>query len=114
VIVADVNLVAYLLLDGPHTGAARHVLELDPNWIAPPLWRIEFLNVLASTIRFKGLSIDEAALKWDHANRIVKTDGMNLRDMDILELSAASKLTVYDCFYVELAKQRSVKLVTAD
>jgi len=42
VIVADTNLITYLLLDGEHTEAAERVFALDSHWIAPALWRSEF------------------------------------------------------------------------
>ena len=52
-IVADVNLVAYLPINGPFTSAARAALVRDPHWIAPSLWRHEFLNILATSVRQK-------------------------------------------------------------
>lgn len=44
-IVADTNLVAYLLLEGPGTAQARDVFAKDPMWAAPILWRSEFVAV---------------------------------------------------------------------
>jgi hypothetical protein len=51
VIDADTNLVAYLLIDGDATPQARAAWQKDPDWILPPLWRSEFLNVLATSVR---------------------------------------------------------------
>ena len=50
-IVADTNLIAYLLLPGPLTDRAGRVYERDPVWVAPPLWRSEFRNVLVLHVR---------------------------------------------------------------
>ena len=43
-IVVDVNVIAYLLINGEKTVEARSVRELDSDWIVPDLWRDEFLN----------------------------------------------------------------------
>ena len=42
-IVADANLTVYLYVDGPHASEARDVLQRDPDWMVPPLWRSDFL-----------------------------------------------------------------------
>ena len=44
-IIADTNLVSYLLIEGERTVAVRRVHEKDPDWKLPTLWRSEFLNV---------------------------------------------------------------------
>ena len=50
-IVADTNMIAYLLLGGGGTALARSVFQRDLNWPAPVLWRSEFGNILAGYIR---------------------------------------------------------------
>ena len=42
----DVNLFVYLYVEGAHTSEVREVLQRDPEWVVPPLWHYEFLNVL--------------------------------------------------------------------
>jgi len=44
----DTNVVAYLLLNGPHTAQAEALLAHDPDWVGPPLWRSELRIVLAA------------------------------------------------------------------
>jgi len=39
VIVADTNLVAHLIMNGPNIRLAERVFESDPDWCAPLLWR---------------------------------------------------------------------------
>ena len=59
-IVADVNLIACLLLGGPEHALAQRVLERDPVWAAPLLWRSEFRNLLAAFMRQRDLSVRDA------------------------------------------------------
>ncbi|MGZ5446412.1 MAG: hypothetical protein ACXWLY_31220 [Thermoanaerobaculia bacterium] len=54
-IVADTNLVAYLLIEGDKTAAARAVWKKDSRWMLPTLWRSEFLNVLTTAVRSRVL-----------------------------------------------------------
>ena len=46
-IVVDTNILVYLYLPTKYTPHAEKLLENDPVWIAPYLWRSEFRNVLA-------------------------------------------------------------------
>lgn len=59
-IVVDTNIIAYLYLQGEHTVQAEKVLQKDSEWMAPPLWRSEFRNVLAFYLRQENLSLDDA------------------------------------------------------
>jgi predicted nucleic acid-binding protein len=50
-IVADVNLLAYLLIEGEFTEIAERAYARDRRWIAPRSHRFELLNVLATNAR---------------------------------------------------------------
>jgi hypothetical protein len=45
-IVADVSLLAHLLIPSPDSALAEAVYRKDPEWSAPILWRSELRNVL--------------------------------------------------------------------
>ncbi len=47
-IVVDVNVVAYYFIEGDKTALAREVMQADPDWRLPSLWRHEYLNVVAT------------------------------------------------------------------
>lgn len=68
-IVADANLIAYLLLGGPEKPLAQRVLGRDPVWAAPLLWRSEFRSVLAAFMLQRGLSLRELAVPVVTADR---------------------------------------------
>jgi predicted nucleic acid-binding protein len=113
-IVADVNLIAYLLIDGPSTSAARDALRRDDAWIAPPLWRSEFVNVFATNVRENQFSIDQAMAKLAAADMLVQTSRTSIADRDVIEVSVTSRIATYDCSYVWLARRLGLKLITGD
>jgi predicted nucleic acid-binding protein len=59
-IVVDSNVLAYLYLPGEYTSAAEALLERDPDWASPILWRSEFRNILAGYVRRKDISLEQA------------------------------------------------------
>jgi len=113
-IVADVNLVAYLLLSGEHTEKARAVLRQDAVWAFPYLWRSEFRNILALCVQHRSMSLSEAMLLWDHATSLACDHEHTVDPRAVLELVAQHPLTAYDAEYVALALYLGVPLVTFD
>ena len=113
-IVADVNLLAYLLLGGPETELAQQVLEKDGTWAAPILWRSEFHNILAAFMRKRGLGISEAWQAHELAEGLLGTHEYTLGGERVLQLVASSPCAAYDCEYVALAEELHVRLVTSD
>jgi predicted nucleic acid-binding protein len=113
-IVADVNLIAYLLLGGPDQDLAQRVLERDPVWGAPLLWRSEFRNVLAAFMRRRNLSLIDAWRALDLADQLLVGQEFTVSGTRVLELVVASECSAYDCEYVALAEELAVPLVTAD
>jgi predicted nucleic acid-binding protein len=113
-IVADTNLICYLLVTGDRTSAALKALEKDPIWVAPYLWRSEFCNVLAGFVRKKLLTGQAAQANLEHALLLMRGNEYSLSPRRILDLAFASTCTAYDCEFVALAKELGVKLVTLD
>lgn len=113
-IVADTNLLAYLLLPGAYTDLADKVWEKDDEWAAPVLWRSEFLNVLAGYIR-KGLLTRSAALDaFRRAEAVVGGREFPTDAEKVLQLVERSTCSAYDCEFVALAEELGVALVTSD
>lgn len=113
-IVADVNLIAYLLLGGPDQATAQRVFKRDPDWAAPMLWRSEFRSVLAAFIRHRGLSVGDAWRAHELADKLLAGREFTVPSEQVLGLVAASPCSACDCEYVALAEGLSVPLVTAD
>jgi predicted nucleic acid-binding protein len=113
-IVVDTNVVTYLYLPTEHSGPAERLLERDPDWIAPPLWRSELRNVLAHYLRKQLLTFDTAYAIQTEAETLLADKEFTPVSYDILRLVEASDCSAYDCEFVALAKRLGVPLVTMD
>jgi predicted nucleic acid-binding protein len=78
-IVADTNIVVYLMLPGDFTAAAETLLQTDPEWVAPILWRSEFCNALALYLRKKMLTLDEALRILGEAQGVIGNNAWRRR-----------------------------------
>ena len=113
-IVVDVNVLAYLLIPGKYTNAAERLLEEDPVWVVPRLWRSEFRNVLATYMRAGQMEMTDASVVFQKAEELVGAEEYEVETLHVLRLCAESKCSAYDCEYIALAEFLDVKLVTKD
>ncbi|HET7274638.1 MAG TPA: type II toxin-antitoxin system VapC family toxin [Longimicrobiaceae bacterium] len=113
-IVADSNLIAYLMIRGDQTPAAEAVLKNDPMWAAPLLWRSEFRNVLALYLRQAHLSLADAIQYMNEAEELLRGREYRVPSAPVLELAERSGLTAYDCEFIHLSQELAVPLVTSD
>jgi len=114
VIVVDSNVLAYFYLPTDQTPHAEALLEEDPEWAAPVLWRSEFRNILAGYMRRKVLSFDAARTLQAEAESLLAGNEHEVDSQRVLELVRDSDCSAYDCEFLALAMQLDVKLVTAD
>lgn len=113
-IVVDSNIVAYLYLPGEHTAAAEALLEKDPSWAAPVLWRSEFRNILAGYMRRGRLTFKQAHGLQSEAESLLNGAEYEVDSLSVLELVRDSECSAYDCEFVALAMKLRTKLVTMD
>jgi predicted nucleic acid-binding protein len=118
-IVADTNLIAYLLIDSAQTALAEAILDKDDDWHAPPLWRHEFRNILATYVRADRLALPLALRHMANAEALLVTDEAGesgeLADTgEILRLAKTSGCSGYDCEFVALARRIGAPLVSGD
>ena len=112
-IVVDSNIVAYLLIEGDRTDAARRALVKDPEWIAPSLWRSELRNLLMGYLRSGAMTLDSALTVVSLAEARVATPTAP-ETRSVLELALRSGCSAYDCEFVAVAERTDVTLVTED
>ena len=113
-IVVDSNVIAYLYLPGEHTSAAEALLERDPDWAAPILWRSEFRNILAGYLRRKAITFEQANSLQSEAESLLAGAEYELDSHAVLELVRDSDCSGYDCEFVALALKLNTQVVTMD
>ncbi len=113
-IVADSNLVAYLLIPGANSALADEVFRKDADWAVPLICRSELRNVLTLYMRHQGMSLLQAQITMGKAERLWSGREYAIPSDDVLELTFRHKLTAYDGEFVALAAQLGVPLVTFD
>ena len=113
-IVVDTNVLAYLYLPGDHTAAAEALLERDPNWAAPILWRSEFRNILAGYVRRKDIAFEQAMSLQLEAESLMGGGEHEVESRAVLELVRDSDCSAYDCEFIALAVKLDTKLFTMD
>ncbi len=113
-IVVDSNILAYLYLPGEFTRAAEALLEREPEWAAPPLWRSEFRNILAGYLRRDMLSFQQACSVQSEAEALMHGFEFEVHSSEVLKLVRDSGCSAYDCEFVALAGRLGTTLFTQD
>ena len=113
-IVVDTNVVAYLYLPTGFTAQAEALLECDPDWAAPVLWRSEFRRILAGYMRRKSLTFEDARALQREAESLLAGNEYETDSQRVLELVRDTDCSAYDCEFAALAMRLGVKLVTMD
>lgn len=113
-IVVDSNILAYLYLPGEFTAAAEALLQREPEWAAPPLWRSEFRNILAGYVRRGMLTFEQACALQAESEALMDGFEFEVNSRDVLELVRDSECSAYDCEFVALANKLETTLVTMD
>ena len=113
-IVADVNLVVYLLTDSPQRERAVALFQRDSDWWLPHLWRHEFLNVVATLARNGVIAKGEAIALWRNGIGLFGMRELQPNYERAIELAMVHGISGYDAQYVALAEELGTSLVTED
>ena len=113
-IVVDTNLLVYFYLRSEPSGLADKAFLKDPDWIAPLLWRSEFLNVLTACLRKGIVNLEVAAGIMGEAEHLMEAGEYSVGSLDVLKLATQSRCSAYDCEFVALARELNASLVTTD
>lgn len=113
-LVIDTNVLAYLLIEGDQTAAARSLFARDADWRSEPFALIELSNVLATTMRLRGLSVAAASAIMQDARRVIERGLHVAADDQVLGLAQRHAVSAYDARFLAVAQALDQKLVTAD
>jgi predicted nucleic acid-binding protein len=114
VIVAGTSLIASLIVPGPGTPTAEAVLGRDPRWVAPLLWRSEFLSVLTHAMDAGTMTLDEATAAWTRARKLMERGEFMVDGPHILREAAETGRGAHACEFAAAAHLASAPLVTSD
>ena len=113
-LLVDTNVVAHLLIDGDHTGAAQELRRRDPDWRSEAFLLVEFTNVLASSIVTKRMSNPLAVNILSEAATLFDGKLVRIAHASVLSIAVRYRVTAYDARFLALAHQLSTRLVTED
>lgn len=113
-IVVDTNVIASLWVPNDMEEMAYKVLAIDPDWIAPLLWRSEFRNVLTIYLRADILDFYTILQAAEEAEQLMASGEFEVNSNQVLTFVSESSCSAYDCEFVALADDLNIKLVTFD
>ena len=113
-IVVDSNIVAARNLTTSLTSKARQIEEKDPVWVLPVLWRYEFQNILASTIKAKQIKPEQALEIWENVFGALSENEFEPAGSKVIELVTKYGITAYDGQFIAVALEMGIPCVTED
>ncbi|MCX7016050.1 MAG: type II toxin-antitoxin system VapC family toxin [Candidatus Sumerlaeota bacterium] len=113
-IVVDANILAYRFVQGDKTALTRQAQERDPDWVVPPLWQHEFLNVLATLGRERILTPAQCAVVWEGALSAMRPREQPVDLGFALSIALREGITAYDAQYIALARSLGIPCLTED
>jgi predicted nucleic acid-binding protein len=113
-IVADSNLIAYLLIPGDNSSLADEVFLKDADWAVPLLCRSELRNILTLYMRHEDMSLQQAQITMEKAEFLWRNREYAVSSDLVLETTFHNSISAYDGEFVILAQHLGVPLVTFD
>ena len=112
--VVDTNILAYLLLQGDRTAAARALFARDPDWHSDSFAMVEFCNVLATMVRTGALNAARARDALSSAEHILESGLHPAAHSASLVSAGEFGISVYDARFLVVAQSLGARLVTED
>ncbi len=113
-IVVDTNILAHFWLPSDHSQLCDKVFQHDPEWVAPLLWVSEFRNVVSLYLRKNLIDLPKALQISQKAELQMKNRQFHVHSAQIYGFVNKSNCSSYDCEFVSLADDLSVKFITMD
>jgi predicted nucleic acid-binding protein len=114
VIVADANIVTYLMVEGPFTERARAAYALDADWRLPPLWRHQYMNALLVLVRAGEVATRDAQKRLLRGLRTFQRGEEEVSQRAAMRMAIRRRVSGYDAQYLALAQMHGVRCLTED
>jgi predicted nucleic acid-binding protein len=114
VLIIDTNVVAYLLIEGDYTAAARALHRRDEDWRSEVFIMVEFTNVLTASIAARRMDLVLAQRFLADATSLLQGRLTSIPHDSVLSLAVQYRVTAYDARFLALAQQLDRRLVTED
>ncbi|HWH80840.1 MAG TPA: type II toxin-antitoxin system VapC family toxin [Burkholderiaceae bacterium] len=112
--VVDTNILVYLLLEGPHSEAARALHAADSDWQSESFLMVELVNVLATAMRTAKRPLDATLETLAEARHLMSAGLRSVEDRDVLNAAAHFGISGYDARFLVVAQGLGEPLVTED
>jgi len=112
VIVVDANIIAQMTFPGQFSTEVNALHEKNPEWVAPAVWKVDFLNILALYFRKGVIDQGQASTALDVAERLIGSREHTVDAKEILQCIVASPCSAYDGEFVVLAQKLGTKVIT--
>jgi predicted nucleic acid-binding protein len=112
--VVDTNIIAYLLLQGDRTAAARALFARDSDWRSDSFVLVEFCNVLATMVMTRSLAPARAREALSKAEQILEPGLHPASHEASLAHAQEFGVSVYDARFLVVARALDTRLVTED
>lgn len=113
-IVVDSNIIAARNLTSSLTSKAEQVERKDPVWIVPTIWRYEFQNILATAMKVRQITPEDAFEIWQRVSGVLAENESEPSPAKVLDLVARYGITSYDGQFIALAMEMGIPCVTED
>lgn len=111
-LIVDTNVVAYLLIEGHYTAAARSLHRRDDDGRSEAFIMVEFTNVLTASIAARRMNLVLAHQFLADATSILHGKLTSLPHDSVLSLAVQYRVTAYDARFLSLTNQLGRRLVT--
>lgn len=113
-IVADTSVVIHAVVQSGYSAQVDEAWSVDPDWIAPALWRSELRSGLTKHVRHGSFPLREAFERAMEAENLL-SETREIRDHHrVLTIAVESGCSAYDSEYVALAMEEGIPLLTFD
>ena len=110
-IVVDTNVIAGMWVPNDMDEWVYKVLKKDSDWVAPLLWRSKFRNVLSIYLRKGILELSMVLQAMEEAGQLMDANEFEVNSTQVMSFVADSSCPAYDCEFVALADDLSIRLV---